>query len=111
VIRLVKVAFQKNGISMPDEAREIVFPSGVPVMLLNRESSETRIPAMNRPDLRESLSDEPDTVSTNAETGLSSEAGVIEEQARHVGPLKAGENLLRATANEPTTANRTTGPE
>jgi small-conductance mechanosensitive channel len=111
VIRLTKVAFQKNGVSMPDEAREIVFPSGVPVMLLNRESSETRIPAMNRPDLRESLSDEPDTVSTNAETGLSSEAGVIEEQARHVGPLKAGENLLRATANEPATANRTTGPE
>lgn len=26
VIRLVKLAFQKHGISMPDEAREVVFP-------------------------------------------------------------------------------------
>ena len=33
LVRLVKIAFQRNGISMPDEAREIVFPDGVPVQL------------------------------------------------------------------------------
>lgn len=31
VIRLVKRAFQDKGISVPDEAREVVFPEGVPV--------------------------------------------------------------------------------
>ena len=30
-IRLVKRAFQDSGISMPDDAREVVFPRGVPV--------------------------------------------------------------------------------
>jgi small conductance mechanosensitive channel len=30
VIRLVKLAFQQHGISMPDEAREIIFPRGNP---------------------------------------------------------------------------------
>jgi small conductance mechanosensitive channel len=34
VIRLVKRAFQDAGISMPDEAREVVFPDGVPVRML-----------------------------------------------------------------------------
>jgi hypothetical protein len=29
VIRLVKLAFQQQGISMPDEAREVVFPQGI----------------------------------------------------------------------------------
>lgn len=33
-IRLVKRAFQKEGISMPDESREVVFPKGVPVTLI-----------------------------------------------------------------------------
>ena len=35
VIRLVKLAFQQQGISMPDEAREMVFPQGIPVTLLD----------------------------------------------------------------------------
>jgi small conductance mechanosensitive channel len=35
VIRLVKLAFQKHGISMPDEAREVVFPHGIPVTVLD----------------------------------------------------------------------------
>jgi small conductance mechanosensitive channel len=35
-IRLVKRAFQDHGISMPDEAREIVFPEGVPVTMVDQ---------------------------------------------------------------------------
>ncbi|MCB0322016.1 MAG: mechanosensitive ion channel [Bdellovibrionales bacterium] len=34
VIRQVKAAFQQAGISMPDDAREIIFPQGVPVSML-----------------------------------------------------------------------------
>ena len=31
VMRIAKQALQKRGISMPDEAREVIFPNGVPV--------------------------------------------------------------------------------
>lgn len=40
VIRLVKRAFQQEGISMPDEAREVVFPNGVPVTVVDRQTGK-----------------------------------------------------------------------
>ena len=40
VIRLVKLAFQKHGISMPDEAREVVFPQGIPVTMLDGKRAD-----------------------------------------------------------------------
>jgi len=95
VIRLIKVAFQNEGISIPDEAREVVFPRGISVTM-NDEKSE--LPQAARFEKREPLqpsASEGDEVSTKAEGGLSSEAGVIEEQARKVQPLKAEENLLK----------------
>ncbi len=94
VIRLVKLAFQKHGISMPDEAREVVFPRGVPVTMLDRKPGDANgaMPAKRLP--IEVPREDLDAVSTRAEGGLSSEAGVIEEQARQAQPLKDGENLL-----------------
>ncbi len=95
VIRLVKVAFQKRGISMPDEARGVVFPKGIPVTLIDgktelpRDSGSAGQPTP-QPPLKEA-----EDVSTKAEGGLSSEAGVIENQASNVQPLKEEENLLR----------------
>lgn len=104
VIRLVKLAFQQQGISMPDEAREVVFPQGIPVTLLKAAPADA-IGA--RPDKRRSTESPPedlDAVSTKAEAGLYSEAVVIEEQARQAQPLKDGENLLlnapKTTASE-----------
>ncbi len=94
LIRLVKRAFQTHGISMPDEAREIIFPQGVPVTLLEatpRETRETRAEAISPAEL---AAKESSPASTKAEGGLSSEAGVLEEQAREAQPLKQGENLL-----------------
>jgi len=98
VIRLVKRAFQQNGISMPDEAREVVFPQGVPVTMLDRKQPHTPEiePAKRIPDQRPR--EELDDVSTTAEAGLYSEAGVIEEQARRVQPLSDAENLLKGTS-------------
>ncbi|MDD4464227.1 MAG: mechanosensitive ion channel family protein [Desulfobacterales bacterium] len=40
VIRLVKRAFQDSGISLPDEAREVTFPHGVPVRVIDAHSGE-----------------------------------------------------------------------
>lgn len=89
VIRLVKRAFQDRGISMPDEARELIFPKGVPVTI--RHDS---IPS-------ESLRKEPspeahaEDVATDAEAGLRSDAGEIEQQARSSRVPEEGADLLK----------------
>lgn len=99
VIRLVKLSFQKHGISMPAEAREVVFPQGIPVTMLNHEATEAhdidsakRLPS-------QSPRIELDAASTKAEGGLSSEAGVIKNQARQVQPLNDGKDLLKVPAD------------
>lgn len=84
VIRLTKRAFQDAGISMPDEAREVTFPQGVPVRMIESEGAVK--PALVMP------AAEPETVATQAEAGLQSEAGEIKEQARK--SWTPGENLL-----------------
>ena len=96
VIRLVKLAFQQHGISMPDEAREVVFPHGVPVTLLDGKHEETQGDGLPRQLPPSPPSEGLYAVSTRAEAGLSSEAGVLEEQARQGKPLDEEENLLRA---------------
>jgi small-conductance mechanosensitive channel len=88
VIRLVKRAFQDAGISMPDEAREVTFPDGIPVRMLEGEGATE--PAARH---RTKVAAEPETVATRAEAGLESEAGEIREQARR--SWTPGENLLR----------------
>jgi small conductance mechanosensitive channel len=94
VIRLIKRAFQKQGISMPDESREVILPQGVPITIVDgkahwdaRAQAETQLPPIAPPE-------EFDAVSTKAEGGLQSEAGVLDEQARQAQPLRQGENLL-----------------
>ncbi len=101
LIRLVKRAYQKYGISMPDEAREVIFPQGIPVEMIGAKPAGT--PEV-RPDEQrpaESPPEENDAASTKAEAGLYSEAGVIEEQARQAQPLKDGENLLPVVSATP----------
>lgn len=100
VIRLVKLAFQKHGISMPDEAREVVFPDGIPVTILDDKPGETHdVGQVKR--LASQPREELDTASTKAEGGLASEAGVIKQQARRVQPLNEEENLLKDPSGTP----------
>jgi hypothetical protein len=106
VIRLVKRAFQTHGISMPDEAREVVFPKGIPITMLDGKPvgtpdapKEERRPADGPPE-------EPDVVSTKAEGGLQSEAGDLDEQARHAQLLREGENLLPNASDSSSPMNR-----
>jgi small-conductance mechanosensitive channel len=101
VIRLVKRAFQEHEISMPDEAREVVFPDGVHVTMLDAKPDETDSGMPGRRPAAESPHEDLDAVSTKAEAGLTSEAGVIEEQARQIIPLKDGENLLTNASRIP----------
>ncbi len=99
VLRLVKLAFQQHGISMPDEAREVVFPNGIPITMLPSKPGENLDEARDRIPEQKSVLPPPqvdqESVSTKAEAGLYSEAGSIEEQAKHVQPLKDEENLLK----------------
>ena len=90
VIRLTKRAFEQAGISMPDEAREVVFPSGVPVSMVDSESHR-------RPEPREQpppATDEDETLAHSAEGDLASEADEIEQQARRSRAPEAGQDLL-----------------
>ncbi len=92
LIRLAKRALEASGISMPDEAREVIFPQGVP--LVSQEGGMTPA-AHSRPtrsDADEAVG--PDPVSTGAEGGLRSEVAQIQRQARQSRLPEAGENLL-----------------
>lgn len=101
VIRLVKRAYQKHGISMPDEAREVIFPQGIPVEMIEAKPAATRAARPDQQPPVESPADENDAASTKAEAGLYSEASVIEEQARNAQPLKDVENLLPVVSDTP----------
>jgi small conductance mechanosensitive channel len=95
VIRLVKRAFQDSGISLPDEARELIFPHGVPVRMIEGEgAAEPAEPALAKPTA------EPETVATKAEAGLQSEAEEIKEQASK--SWTPGENLLTSSSSADT---------
>lgn len=90
VIRLVKSAIQDSGISMPDEAREMIFPNGVPVTMIKDSVASKTV--TQQPPVHPS---EDDTVSTSAEGDLSSEAKEIENQAKKSRTPESGENLLK----------------
>jgi small-conductance mechanosensitive channel len=90
VIRLVKRAFQDAGISLPDEAREIIFPRGVPVRMLSPEPHGGRNGG-TKPTRSETPAE---PASSHAEGGLASEKAAIDDQARNSRLPTAGENLL-----------------
>ena len=95
VIRLVKRAFQDSGISLPDEARELIFPHGVPIRMIEGEGAAAPAdPALAKP------AAEPETVATKAEAGLQSEAEEIKEQASK--SWTPGENLLTSSSSADT---------
>ncbi|MCB0358570.1 MAG: mechanosensitive ion channel [Bdellovibrionales bacterium] len=85
VIRLVKRAFDTHEISMPDEAREVIFPEGIP---LRRPEETAEAPV--RPELDPHDASE----STSGEGALESEVGEIREQARLSRSPETGANLL-----------------
>ena len=86
---------------MPDEAREVIFPQGIPVTMPDTKSENSQEAQPKRQQTPASPQDEPDAVATKAEAGLYSEAGVIEEQARQAQPFKDEENLLPTASTTP----------
>lgn len=93
VIRLVKRTFQAAEISMPGETRELIFPDGVPIQQFEPGGARPRRPVA--PPV-----EEPAMISTDAEAGLRSDAGEIEEQARASRTPEEGDNLLEPVPDD-----------
>ncbi|REK17556.1 MAG: BON domain-containing protein [Planctomycetota bacterium] len=89
VIRQVKSALEEANISMPDEAREVVFPDGVPVRKV--EHADNGSTWRERP--VERAGDRIPT-SRSGEGDLTSESHDIREQARVSRTPEGGSNLL-----------------
>ncbi|MEX1024003.1 MAG: mechanosensitive ion channel family protein [Planctomycetota bacterium] len=77
LMRLTVRALTEAGVSMPDEAREVVFPESVPIRLLDRD--ESRAAAAARPD---STLEEEAVENTAGEGDLSNDASVLAAHAR-----------------------------
>ncbi|MEX1235834.1 MAG: mechanosensitive ion channel family protein [Roseovarius sp.] len=89
LMRQVKQALQDAGIAMPDAAREIVFPDGVPM----RDPAPTDSDAEAEP--HRPAADTPDAAAvTPGEGDLLSERGALERQADCADLSDIGENLL-----------------
>lgn len=91
LIRMVKRVFQEQGISMPDEAREVLFPEGVAVRMLEPVSAErpAELPKEPIPPVVGT-----EAVTTGAEGGLTSEDEHLREQGRKSRFPEEGENIL-----------------
>ena len=95
VIRLIKRTFQEQNITMPDEVREVIFPNGVPVQMM--QDSQTSVGTDGqKPDVPQPDSSA-EEVSIEAEGGLGTEARQIEEQASRSRTPDEGENLLKSS--------------
>lgn len=91
LIRLVKRAFEAEGISMPDEAREMLFPEGVSVRMVETvtaEGGETREPKAT-PSVSAA-----EAVDSDGEGDLASEEGQLRQQASQSRTPEAGANVL-----------------
>lgn len=93
VMRAVLDGLVQAGVSLPDEAREVVFPSDVPVRLLRGDEEEPR-PAAARP----TLVPEPSAPTAGAEGDLASEVGELQRQARASESPEQGADLLGQTS-------------
>lgn len=91
VIRLAKDALMKQGISMPDEAREIVFPDGVPVQMVGDEVPA--IPASQTPPNPISSPRCEEATQSEGEGDLSNEDAEILEATRE-NEMSAERNLI-----------------
>lgn len=90
VLRLVKRALVEHGITMPDEAREVIFPQGVPIV---RQAAAPDPPATGtaRPAPRGTG---PEAAATEAEGGLGNETADLTAEVADATIPEAETNLL-----------------
>ena len=91
LMRLTKNCLLKNGVELPDAAREVIFPKGVP---LARFAGAATAPAAPAAPARETPSEET-SAATEAEGDLSSESSDMAAQPGQGVVPEAAENLLK----------------
>lgn len=94
LMRDIVAAFTKADISMPDDAREVIFPQGVPVIqntgtVPSSDKPQSDMPTS--PDIPKSVKN---TVHDTAHDDVSSENDSIRKQAAESRDPEAGENIL-----------------
>lgn len=95
VVRQVKETLAEAGISMPDEARELVFPHGVPVRMLEGPAASTAEPTKAWPTQPISGSNlSKDQPSTQGEGNLSNEQDEVMRITDDDATIAGGENLI-----------------
>ncbi len=91
-LRLIKRALVEHGVSMPDEAREVIFPQGVPIVRLDEMPAPTSAAA---PEMPAAWAAEPNTEATSAEGGLGNEISELPHDITDATiPEAASGNLL-----------------
>jgi small-conductance mechanosensitive channel len=108
VMRISKQALLEDGISMPDEAREVIFPNGVPVLMNESESttdskSGDRAATTERFGIEDLVSSTPavpkkrqakEQANTEAEGNMASETDDLKKQAEQSWLPGEGEEIL-----------------
>jgi len=100
VMRLAKQALIRGGISLPDEAREVIFPQQVPVRMVTDDRDESL--DTSSVDRREPTHDDDrpkksaitEQVLSRGEGDLQSDAEDVQRQADHSWRPEDGSNLL-----------------
>ena len=95
-LRLIKRALVEHGISMPDEAREIIFPQGVPLVRMEkiRPDAAPDPARAGAPDGPAATAAEPDVEATAAEGGLGNEIAEMPEDVAHANIPEADSGSL-----------------
>lgn len=101
LMRQVKAAFEDQGYSMPDDSREVVFPEGVPVRMLDSSSTPQPIPEQELKVLKKQPEQKPAVRApvSNAEGDLSNEFDELERQTREArDPEEDSTDLLTSAS-------------
>lgn len=94
ILRLIKKELTEAGISMPDDAREVIFPHGVPIVQLEG-ATEERAREMAELEIAESSEAiEPEQTEVASESDLANEQTEVEQLADAVDAPEGGADLL-----------------
>ena len=94
LLRLIKRKLTDAGISMPDDAREVIFPQGVPVIQANSEPQPSAVSSA-QPEQTPQHSEQDEQSVTPAEGDLANERKDIESQSANADLPESQQNLLK----------------
>lgn len=94
LMRDLVTLFTAEGISMPDDAREVIFPQGVPVTMVSSETTQVQSEMPVNPKPEKKLVPVKSTLDRGAHDDVSSENDDIRKQADEARAPESGSNIL-----------------